>query len=89
MDSAVNDYFIFMAQVTIYSTPSCGYCRAAKDFFATHHVAYEEKNVASDLMARQEMLEKTQQMGVPVIDVNGSIIIGYNEARLRHLLGLG
>lgn len=78
-----------MANVTIYSTPTCGYCRVAKDFFATHNVQYEEKNVATDLAARQEMLDKTQQMGVPVIDVNGSVMVGYNEAKLRQLLSLG
>jgi glutaredoxin-like YruB-family protein len=77
-----------MNQVTIYSTPTCGYCRVAKDFFTANNVQYEEKNVATDLAARQEMLDKTQQMGVPVIDVNGSVMVGYNAAKLRQLLGL-
>ncbi len=77
-----------MADVTIYSTPTCGYCHVAKDFFMANNVSYVEKNVASDLAARQEMLEKSQQMGVPVIDVKGSIMVGYNEAKLRELLGI-
>lgn len=78
-----------MADVTIYSTPTCGYCHVAKDFFTANNVAYVEKNVATDMAARQEMLEKSQQMGVPVIDVKGSIMVGYNEAKLRELLGIG
>ena len=77
-----------MADVTIYSTPTCGYCHVAKDFLAANNVSYVEKNVAADLVARQEMLEKSQQMGVPVIDVKGSIMVGYNESKLRELLGL-
>lgn len=78
-----------MADVTIYSTPTCGYCHVARDFFSAHHVSYVEKDVASDLAARQEMLAKSQQLGVPVIDVRGSIMVGYNEAKLRQLLGIG
>lgn len=77
-----------MSSVTIYSTPACGYCRVAKDFLAAHQVSFVEKNVAADHTAREEMLAKTQQMGVPVIDVNGSVMVGYNEGRLRNLLGL-
>lgn len=78
-----------MSSVTIYSTPTCGYCRVAKDFLAAHQVAFVEKNVAADHAARQEMLAKTQQMGVPVIDVNGAVMVGYNESKLRTLLDLG
>jgi glutaredoxin 3 len=77
-----------MSQVTIYSTPTCGYCHVAKDFFNAHNVQFVEKNVATDLEARKEMVDKSQQMGVPVIDVNGSIMVGYNEAKLRQLLGV-
>lgn len=74
--------------VTIYTTPSCGYCRMAKDFFAEHGVEYEEKDVAVDEAARNEMLEKTQQMGVPVIDVNGNLMVGFNQGKLAELLGI-
>ena len=77
-----------MTNVTIYSTPTCGYCHVAKDLLTAHNIAYTEKNVAVDLEARREMVEKSQQMGVPVIDVNGSIMVGYNEAKLRELVGI-
>ena len=77
-----------MAQVIIYSTPTCGYCHVAKEFFKRHNVDFVEKDVAADLEARQEMLTKSQQMGVPVIDVEGQIMVGYNEGKLRELLGI-
>lgn len=75
-----------MKNVTIYSTPSCGWCRATKQYFAEHNVGYTEKDVASDDRARAEMLEKSKQMGVPVIDIDGEIVIGFNQPRLAQLL---
>ena len=75
-----------MKHVTIYSTPSCGWCKAAKQYFAEHDVPFTEKDVASDAAAREEMLAKSKQMGVPVIDVEGEIVIGFNQARLAELL---
>jgi len=58
-----------MAKVTIYTTPTCAYCRAAKEYFKTHNIAYVEKDVTQDLAAQQEMIQKSGQLGVPVIDV--------------------
>lgn len=75
-------------QVTIYSTPTCHFCHAAKDFFSEHHVAFTDYNVASDLAKRQEMIQKSGQMGVPVIDVGGELVIGFDEDRLRELLNV-
>lgn len=77
-----------MATVTIYTTPTCVYCRMAKEFFERHHILYTERNVASDLPARQEMFSKTNQMGVPVIDINGVTVVGFNKPRLAELLGI-
>lgn len=77
-----------MAKVTIYSTPFCVYCKMAKEFFRKHDVAYEEKDVATDLAAREDMIRMSGQMGVPVIDVDGSIIVGFDQGRLRSLLHL-
>ncbi len=80
-----------MAQpnVTIYTTPSCVYCKMTKDFFAKHNVQYEEKNVATDLEARKEMVDKSHQLGVPVIDVGGDIVIGFDQKNLSTLLHIG
>lgn len=74
--------------VTIYSTPVCHFCHAAKDFFAANNIAYTEHDVASDAEKRQEMIELTDQMGVPVIRVDDDIIIGFDEPKLKELLGL-
>lgn len=74
--------------VTIYSTPSCGWCRIAKQFFQHYNVAYTEKDVAADVQARREMVEKSSQLGVPVIDVGGEIVIGFNQSKLAQLLGI-
>lgn len=72
----------------IYTTPYCVYCKMAKEFFKKHNVAYEEHDVASDLKAREDMLKKSGQMGVPVIDADGAIIIGFDQPRLKAALGI-
>ena len=74
--------------VTIYSTPSCHFCHAAKVFFDEHKVAYEEINVAADIEKRKEMIDMTGQMGVPVIRIDDDVIVGYDEAKLRELLAI-
>ena len=72
-----------MKKVTIYSTPSCTYCHAAKDFFAANQVEYSEIDVATDAAARADMISKSGQMGVPVIDIEGTIIVGFDEERIK------
>ncbi len=75
-----------MSNVTIYSTPTCVYCNMAKTFFKANDVAFTEFNVASDLAKRKEMIDKTGQMGVPVIDAAGEVIVGFDESKLREIL---
>jgi len=75
-----------MAKVTIYTTPSCPWCLKTKEFFKQHNVKYTEKNVADDEKAAQESIDKSGQMGVPVIDVDGKIIVGFNEPELKKAL---
>ncbi|MDD5152870.1 MAG: glutaredoxin family protein [Candidatus Pacebacteria bacterium] len=77
-----------MKNVTIYSTPTCGYCKMAKDFFTEKGVQYTEYNVATDLEKRKEMIEKSGQMGVPVIIVDDSLTVGFDKAKLAGLLGV-
>lgn len=72
--------------ITLYSTPSCAYCRMAKDYFRQNGIAFSEYNVASDQRKAEEMVRKSGQMGVPVIDVNGSIIIGFNKPEIERAL---
>lgn len=77
-----------MSKVTIYSTPTCHFCHMAKDFFNENNVAYEDFNVASDLAKRQEMLERSGQMGVPVIIIDNNLIVGFNKPKIVELLGI-
>lgn len=79
---------IFMAKVVVYSTPTCVYCKMAKDYFKEHNVAYEEKDVTMDMDAQEEMIEKSGQMGVPVIAIDGEMIIGFDQKRIAELLGI-
>jgi glutaredoxin-like YruB-family protein len=74
--------------VTIYSTPVCHFCHAAKDFMNEHGISYTEHDVASDVEKRQEMIDITGQMGVPVIRIDDEVIVGYDEAKMKELLGL-
>ena len=84
---------ITMQKVTIYTTPSCVYCKMVKEFFVKNNVSYEEKNVVTDAEARDEMITKSGQMGVPVIQVtkedgSSSIVIGFDQAKLKEVLGI-
>lgn len=75
-------------KVTIYSTPTCHFCQMTKEFFKEHNVNYEDYNVAADLAKRQEMIQKSGQMGVPVIFVGDEMTIGFDKERLSSLLGI-
>jgi glutaredoxin 3 len=74
--------------VTIYSTPTCHFCHMAKDYLTKNEIAFTEKDVAADLEARQEMMDKSGQMGVPVIVVGEEMIVGFDEPRLAELLDI-
>ena len=77
-----------MKNVTIYSTPSCHFCHMAKDYFKEINIAYTEYDVASDMEKRREMVEKSGQMGVPVIIIGEEITVGFNQPKIAQLLGL-
>lgn len=77
-----------MKTVTIYSTPVCHFCQAAKEFFNEHNVEFTEFDVASDQEKRQEMIEMTGQMGVPVIRIEDDVVVGFDEAKVKELLEL-
>lgn len=84
-----------MKKVTMFTTPTCGYCKMVKAYFNEHGVTYSEKDVSVDTTAADEMIEKSHQMGVPVIlvsDEDGSneqIIIGFDQEKLAAVLGIG
>ncbi|MBI2065707.1 MAG: glutaredoxin family protein [Candidatus Zambryskibacteria bacterium] len=77
-----------MRNVTIYSTPTCHFCHAAKEFFKANNVQFTDYDVSTDVEKRNEMLQKSGQMGVPVIFVDNDMVIGFDEVRLKSLLGL-
>ncbi len=72
--------------ITLYSTPSCTYCRKAKDFFRTNKIRFMEFDVSRDPRRADEMMKKSGQTGVPVIDINGRIIVGFNQPEIERSL---
>lgn len=72
--------------ITLYTTPSCSFCRKAKDFFQKNHVRFTEYDIARDQRRADEMVRKSGQMGVPVIDMNGKIIVGFNQPEVERAL---
>jgi glutaredoxin 3 len=74
-------------QVTIYSTPTCPFCHQVKDYLKKKGVEFTDYNVAADAEARDAMVKKSGQLGVPVIDIGGDIIVGFKPSKLDELLG--
>ena len=73
-------------KVVIYSTPTCPYCKRAKDYLSRKGITYIDRNVAADKDAAKEMIQKSGQMGVPVIIIDSEIVVGFNQALLDKLL---
>lgn len=74
--------------VTVYSAPWCGFCVAAKKYLDEKGVKYTEKDVDKDPKFAEEAVEKSGQMGIPVLDIDGKIIVGFDRPAINHLLGL-
>ena len=74
--------------VTIYTTPTCHFCQMSKEYFKEHNVTYTEHNVAADMEKRQEMIDKSGQMGVPVVFIGDEMIVGFDKKRFDELLGV-
>ncbi|MBI2143859.1 glutathione S-transferase N-terminal domain-containing protein [Candidatus Woesearchaeota archaeon] len=75
-----------MANVQVYSTPTCPWCQKTKEFLKENSISFHEINVAADQKALQHMVDKSGQMGVPVIDVDGQIVVGFDKQMLKKLL---
>lgn len=65
--------------IKVYTTDSCPWCVKAKNYLKSKNIAFEEVNVAEDMIGREEMLKKSKQMGVPVLDINGTVIVGFDK----------
>lgn len=72
--------------VKVYSTPTCPWCTTAKNYLKTKNVNFEDLDVSKDRAAAMEMIEKSGQRGVPVIEINGKFIIGFDQAAIDNLL---
>ena len=73
-------------KVVIYSTPTWPFCKRAKEYLSQKGISYIEHNVAVDRDAAKEMIQKSKQMGVPVIIINDEVVAGFNQAKLDSLL---
>jgi len=73
-------------RVTLYTTPTCVYCKIAKEFFRKHNISFREVDVFADLDAREEMFSKSHQMGVPVIEIGDEIFVGFDRAIVARAL---
>jgi glutaredoxin-like YruB-family protein len=74
--------------VKVYSTPTCPWCIRTKQFLKDSNIIFEDVDVSSNQEAAEEMIQKTGQMGVPVLDIEGEIIIGFDKERIKEALGL-
>ena len=74
--------------VKIYSTQTCPYCEMAKEYLKQNNINYENYDVSTDEKAQEEMINKSHQMGVPVIDIDGTIIVGFNKSEINKALNL-
>lgn len=77
-----------MTKVIVYSTDSCPWCKKAEEYLESNGIEFEAKNVAADHDAAVEMVEKSGQQGVPVLDIDGKIIVGFNQMEIDSSLGL-
>jgi glutaredoxin 3 len=74
--------------VTVYSTPTCSWCQIAKEHLRNHGIAFDDVDVSADMSRAREMVDKSGQYGVPVIDINGTIVVGFDRTRIDTLLGI-
>lgn len=74
--------------VKVFSTPVCPFCMSVKQFLKDHDIAFEDIDVSKDREAAREMIEKSGQMGVPVIEIDGQIVVGFNKEKITELLNI-
>jgi len=74
--------------VRVYSTPTCPWCIRTKQFLNDNNIVFENIDVSTNQVAAQEVVQKSGQMGVPVLDINGEIIVGFDKEKIKTALGL-
>ncbi len=75
-----------MATIKIYTTPTCAFCKQAKEYFKSKNLEYTEYDVSKDTDKQKEMIDKTGQFSVPVIDIDGKIVIGFDKSKVESYL---
>lgn len=75
-------------RVIVFSTPTCSYCNMAKQYFRQHKIKYRDVDVSRDAAAARDLMRRTGQMGVPVIEIGGKLIIGFDKPKINHLLNI-
>lgn len=73
-------------EIKIYSTPTCPYCKMAKEYLSSKGIAYQNLDVSANNLDKEEMVKVSGQMGVPVIVINGEVIVGFDQARIDSLI---
>ena len=74
--------------VTIYSTPTCVYCKSLKEYLTKHNIQFQEIDVASNESELEKMVAISGQMGVPVVEIDGNVVIGFDREKIDQLLNL-
>jgi len=74
--------------VKVYTTPICPYCNTLKQYLKQHNIEFEEIDVSQDQKLQDEIIEKTGQIGVPIVDIDGELIVGFDKEKISNLLGI-
>lgn len=77
-----------MPKIRVFSTSTCAYCVTLKEFLKKHNIEFEEIDVSQDQEAQEEMIKKSKQYGVPVVDIDGTIIVGFDKEKISKLLNI-
>lgn len=75
-------------RVILFSTPTCAFCNQAKQYFRQKGIRFTDVDVSRDPAAARDMVRRSGQQGVPVIDIGGKIVVGFNRPKINHLLGI-
>ncbi|MFH1387017.1 MAG: glutaredoxin domain-containing protein [bacterium] len=74
--------------IKVYSTPTCPYCKMVKQFLTENNIVFEDIDVGKNSVMAQEMIKKSGQMGVPVLDIDGQVVVGFDRGKIKQLLNL-
>ncbi len=88
MNGFIEGEWKMVKTVKVYSTPTCPFCIRAKQFLKDNNISYEDPDVSSNETLGEEMVKKSRQMGVPVLDIDGEIIVGFDKEKIKTALGL-